>query len=85
MAVAISLNKDSTVNAIQTLFDGQESHMALNNIIMVFPQTDVVQSYEPSLGIQIAARYPMNTALSANSLKQVGSLVRQLLRRARVC
>ena len=60
-------NNGSTVNAIQTLFDGQEQHMSVNNTILVFPQTDVVQSYELSIGIQLAARYPMNTILSGFS------------------
>ena len=36
----------------------------MNNLIIVFGKTSVVNTYEFSLGIQVAARYPMNTIIS---------------------
>ena len=36
----------------------------MNNIMIVFGQTSVVNTYEFSLGNQIAARYPMNALIS---------------------
>ena len=36
----------------------------MNNIIVAFGKTSVVNTYEFTLGIQIASRYPLNTLIS---------------------
>ena len=45
-------------------WDRKQKNIAMNNLIIVFGKTSVVNTYEFALGIQIAAKYPMNTIIS---------------------
>lgn len=45
-------------------WDAKQKNIAMNNLIVVFGKTSVVNTYELSVGIQLAAKYPMNTLVS---------------------
>ena len=45
-------------------FDAKQNNISMNNLIIVVGKTSTVNTYEFSLAIQIAARYPMNTIIS---------------------
>lgn len=57
-------DNENTANALTRSFDAKAKNISMNNLIIVFGKTSVVNTYEFTLGIQIAARYPMNTLIS---------------------
>lgn len=54
----------NTLDAMAQGFNAKQSGLSMNNLIIVLGKTSVVNTYEFTLGIQIAARYPMNTLIS---------------------
>ena len=47
----------------QSTFDVQETNQSMNNVIVMLPKTDEINTYEFTLAWQCAGRYAMNTTL----------------------